>query len=576
MIDTRNPARPSKTFSRSYISPELQAHLDQGGTVEEWLGGRTPIASMARISADRLKGDAIGVGRQHKNNARNAALHNCAVVVCYEDNNLTAAKREVVRPAFLQMVKDITHGYEEETGIPLKGCIAVERERVWRLPRDFIALQDALVLNGTGTFIEDKTPLNLVDDDGTIIAGLVTSGTGEAEVRKIRKRTTRNAKDRAEEGGVPGGPRRFGWLGSDKRQGRLGNEKKNHLEWPYLIQMVKKRAENRSWRHITGWINKQKFEDGSPVLTARGGKWSEQGVKGAVANPSWWGGRILGGEIVTDPDTGEPRLGKWEYADPEVDGVGYETWKQIMAGVNANRLHRGMANTATSEASGGEPSRVGKYLFSGILRCGRINDLDEVCYSKLNGNKASGKNAKYGDYYRCGDANCKGVGRRVAPVDEFLEELVLSYLDKHFSGTKPRTAPWRGKEKLDGLIIQRRKIKGSVAEGEVDWSDVHDMLTTLNRNIKTLQDEEQEHLRTESRKNLLRGWSRKKWEKMELDEKKEVISQVLVSVVVLPVPKQRSDKAPFDPNLLQISWRKEKEANPQDQGPESPPRPDAA
>ncbi|MBT2387464.1 recombinase family protein [Streptomyces sp. ISL-11] len=139
MLDTRNPSRPSKTFSRSYVAPALQAHLDAGGDVGEWLAGRTPIASMARISADRLKGDAIGIGRQHKNNTRNAELHSCAVVMHYEDNNLTAAKREVKRPAFLQMVKDITHGCEEETGIPLRGCITVERERVYRLPRDFIA-----------------------------------------------------------------------------------------------------------------------------------------------------------------------------------------------------------------------------------------------------------------------------------------------------------------------------------------------------------------------------------------------------------------------------------------------------
>ncbi|MEU6199460.1 hypothetical protein [Streptomyces sp. NPDC047061] len=558
MIDTRNPARPSKTFSRSYVAPELQAHLEKGGTVEEWLGGRTPIASMARISADRLEGDAIGVGRQHKNNARNAALHNCAVVVCYEDNNLTAAKREVIRPAFLQMLKDITHGYEEETDIPLKGCVAVERERVWRLPRDFIALQDALFMNGTGTFIEDRTPLNLVDDDGTIIAGLVTSGAGEAEVSKIRKRTTRSAKDRAEEGAVPGGPRRFGWLGAEKRAGRLSNEMKNPAEWPYLIQMVKKRADGRSWRHITGWINQQKDSDGNPILTARGGKWSEQGVKGSVTNPAWWGGRILDGGIIRNLDSDEPTLGKWEHAHPEVDQVGYETWKQIMAGVNANRLHRGMKNPDTGEAARGENTRVGKYLFSGILRCGRINELGEVCYSKLNGNKATGKNAKYGDYYRCGDASCKGVGRRVAMVDKFLEDLVLSYLDENFSGIKPQTARWRGEGKLGGLISQRMKIKDSVANGEVDWGDVRDVLTRLNRNILALQDEQQEHLRTESKRNLLRGWSRTKWKEMELDEKKEVIFQVLISVVVLPVPKERSDKAPFDPDLLQASWRKDK------------------
>lgn len=576
MIDTRNPARPSKTFSRSYVAPELQAHLDQGGTVEEWLAGRTPIASMARISADRLKGDAIGVSRQHKNNARNAALHNCAVVVCYEDNNITAAKREVIRPAFLQMIKDITHGHEEETGIPLKGCIAVERERVYRLPRDFVALQDALVLNGTGTFIEDKTPLNLVDDDGTIIAGLVTSGTGEAEVRKVRKRTKRNAQDRAEEGGIPGGPRRFGWLGADNREGRLNNEEKNPAEWPHLITMIKKRRDGRSWRHITGWINREKDENGNPILTARGGKWSEQGVKGAVTNPAWWGGRILDGELVQDPNTGEPKLGKWEYADPEVDEVDYETWKQIMADVRANRLHRGMTNPHTAETTEGETTRVGKYLFSGILRCGRINDLDEVCYSKLNGNKATGKNAKYGDYYRCGDANCKGVGRRVAPVDSFLEELVLAYLDKHFSGTKPEIMPWRGKGKLSDLIAQRKKVKDSVANGESDWDDVHDVITRLSRNIKTLEAEEQEHLRTESKRNLIRGWSRGKWGRMELDEKKEVISQVLTSVVVLPVPKERGDKAPFDPNLLQVSWRKDKKANPQSKDQESQPKSGAA
>ncbi|MEU9323722.1 recombinase family protein [Streptomyces canus] len=531
---------------------------------------------MARISADRLKGDGIGVGRQHKNNARNASLHNCAVVVHYEDNNITAAKREVIRPAFLQMVKDITHGHEEETGIPLKGCITVERERVYRLPRDFIALQDALVLNGAGVFIEDKTPLNLVDDDGTIIAGLVTSGTGEAEVRKVRSRTRRNAKDRAEEGGVPGGPRRFGWLGSDKRQGRLGNEKRNPAEWPYLIQMIKKRAEGRSWRHITGWINREKDEAGNPILTARGGKWSEQGVKASVANPAWWGGRVLDGEVVKDSDTGEPKLGKWEYADSEVDQVDYETWKQIMAGVKANRLHRGMVKCQTGEEVGGEATRVGKYLFSGSLRCGRINDLDEVCYSKLNGNKGGGKNAKYGDYYRCGDANCKGVGRRVASVDKYLEELVLAYLDKRFSGTRPRITQWRGKGKLAELISQRKKIKDSVANGEADWDDVHDMLTRLNRNIKTLEAEEQEHLRAESKRNILRGWSRGKWEQMELGEKKEAISQVLTSVVVLPVPAGRSDKAPFDPTLLKVSWRKDKQASLRNPDQESQPEPDVA
>ncbi|MEW2397892.1 recombinase family protein [Streptomyces sp. NPDC046862] len=560
MIDTRNPARPSKTFSRSFIAPELKAHLDKGGTVEEWLGGRTPIASMARISADRLNGDAIGVGRQHKNNARNAELCGYAVVVCYEDNNVTAAKREVVRPAFLQMVRDLTHGEEEETGIPLKGCIAVERERVYRLPRDFVALQDALAMNGTGIFVEGTTKINVVDDD-TVITGLVTSGTGEAEVRKICKRAVRNAKDRAEEGGVPGGPRRFGWLGGDKRTGRLNNEKKNAAEWPCVITMVKMRAEGRSWGSITRWVASQKDLEGKPIKSVRGGRWSDQAVKAIITNPAWWGGRVLDGELVKDSE-GRPKIGAWEHADlrPEEeggDGIGYETWKQIMAAVKSHSLHRGMKKPLAVAAEAAEVFRVGKYLFSGTLRCGRMNLAGEPCYSKMVGNAASGKNAKYGDYYRCNDPNCKGVGRRVGAVDAYLEGLVLADLDKRFKGTKPKTTPYRGAAKLARLRDQRMKIEDSVAEGKGDWGDVYDLLMRLNRSIETLEEEESDHLVREVKRNLLRDWSGEKWKGMNLEEKKEVISQVLVSVTVLPVPEGVSDKAPFDPDLLKVNWRKE-------------------
>ncbi|MFD6192460.1 recombinase family protein [Streptomyces sp. NPDC060275] len=555
MIDTRNPARPSKTFSRTYVAPDLQAHLDDGGTVEDWIDGRIPLISYARISADRLQGDGIGVGRQHKNNARNAEQHGCVIVLHYEDNNLTAAKREVKRPAFLQMCRDIAHGKEEETGVPVRGCAAVERERVYRLPRDFIAFQDALVMvsdgDGDGVFIEDKSLLDLVDDDGTVIAGLVTPGTGEAEVGRIRRRTVRNAVDRAEEGKVYGGPRRFGWLGACKEPYRLGNKHKCTDEWPYLVDMIKARCAGRSWRAITGEINKR------GVVTARGGRWTEQGVKALVTNPAWWGGRVLGGDVVMDRKTGDPVIGDWDHATEESDGVGYEAWKSIMTGVKANRLHRGMRRAAEAPHPEGE-LRTRGYMFSGTLRCGRVNDFEEVCYSKLSGNKASGKNAKYGDYYRCGDANCKGVGRMVEPVDHYLEEILLAYLDKHFTGTEVQMIPWRGKDKIAAVRKQLRDIKDSVSSGESDWSDVHDLITRLNRNIQALEREEKDHLTAEWKRNLLQGWSREKWGQMELGEKRELIAQVFTSVVVMPIPKGVSDKAPFDPNLLKVTWRKDK------------------
>ncbi|MBT2387465.1 zinc ribbon domain-containing protein [Streptomyces sp. ISL-11] len=420
---------------------------------------------------------------------------------------------------------------------------------------------------GDGIFIEDKQELDLVNDDGTFIAGLVTSGTGEQEVKKIRKRTARNAADRAEEGKVYGGPRRFGWLGASKDPYRLGNKHRDEQEWPYLIEMILLRYHGSSWRSITATMRRKR------VLTARGGEWSEQGVKALVTNPAWWGGRVLNGELVMDPEAGEPVIGEWDHAGEE--GCTYEVWKSIMVDVNAKRLHRGM-KMAENITQPVEELRSRSYLFSGILRCGRINELDEICYSKLFGNKATGKNAKYGDYYRCGSPSCKGVGRRVAPVDKYLEGLVLAYLDKHFSGTKPKVVPWRGQGKLDGLRKQRKSIKASVASGESDWGDVHDILTRLERNIKTLEEEEREHLKAEAKRNLLRGWSREKWSRMELDERRAVIAQIITSVVVLPIPPGVSDKAPFDPNLLKVSWRKENAVTSQGRASADEPGSDAA
>lgn len=542
MIDTRVPDRPSKTYSRSYVAPPLQKHLDGGGTVEQWLAGRTPVASLARISADRLRGDAIGVGRQHKNNTRNAELHGCAVVLHYEDNNITAAKREVKRPAFLQMIKDITHGAEEETAIPVAGCVAVERERVWRLPRDFVAFQDALIMNGNGVFIEDKALLDLVNDDGTIIAALATSGTGEAEVKKIRKRTQRNAKDRAEEGGLYGGPRRFGWYGSDKESGRPGNKFIDPAEIEHVVDQFTLRYHGKSWRSITAEMNRRR------ILTARGNKWTEQAVKYLVTNPALWGGRIIDGELVMDDETGEPVLGAWEVPKE----ITYEKWLVIMQGVQARRAHRGMQKpqNAPSEERGGR-----RYKFSGSLRCGRINELDETCYAKLNGNRGSGKNK---DHYRCGDPNCKGISRQSEAVDAYLEGLVLAYLDKHFTATVAIPTPWRGEEKMKALLKQRKAIKDSVSDGNADWEDVHDILLRLNRNIKTLQEEKSDHERKEAERNLLRGWNRKKWDDFDHQQKQRAIKQVISAVVVMPIPEGVSDKAPFDPTLLQVVWRKDK------------------
>ncbi|MEU9297763.1 recombinase family protein [Streptomyces sp. NPDC048266] len=538
MFDTRDPGRPSRTFSRCSIAPELRAWLDGGGTAESWLRGRTPLISYARISADRLEGDSVGVTRQHRNNTRSAAALGCAVVLHYEDNNLTAAREAVPRPAFRRMCQDIVHGRERETGIPVRGCVSVERERVYRLPRDFVAFQDALAMTDGGVFVEGAAIVRLTEEDRP---------SGQGEVDTVRTRTARSRADRAEEGRVCAGPRRFGWLGASADPHRIGNEHRNDEEWPHLLGMIRARAAGRSWRRIAGDLNRE------GVRTARGGRWSEQGVKSLVANPAWWGGRILDGALVKNSETGEPVLGRWDHADEARDGVGYETWIGIMDEVWAGRARRGLVQ------GGGMPPTAAaapprSYLFSGVLRCGRLNDLGEVCRSRLCGNRGTGKNAKYGDYYRCSDPNCKGVGRRVAPVDEFLEGLVLGRLQERFGGEQPESVAWHGEGKLAELRRARCGIESSVADGEVAWDDARALLVRLGRSIESLEAERREHAEEQAKGNLLRRWSREEWGRMTVREKREVITRVLSAVIVLPVPQGVSDKAPFDPSLLRSEW----------------------
>ncbi|MGI5470228.1 hypothetical protein [Streptomyces sp. CA-132043] len=274
MIDTRVPNRTSKTFSRIYVAPALRKHLDTGGEITEWPAGRSPIASMARISADRLEGDAVGVDRQRRNNTRNAEIHNYVVVMHGEDNNVSATEPEAKRPVFEQILKDVTHGHEEETRIPIRGCIATERDRAYRLARDFLS------------------------------------------------------------------------------PGRLDHGRGQHF-------------------------------------------------------------------------------------------------------------HRGRGHHG----------------------------------------------------------------------------------------------PCRGK--LSTLRKQREEIKESVAEGHSLWAAAQDVLVRMNRNMETLEKEEQERLAAEAKRNLLRGWRYETWNRLDLAAKRAAGGQVLASVIVLPVPKGVSDKAPFDPALLKVYWQRQ-------------------
>lgn len=126
--------------------PSLTAALEAGLTYADWLGDRQPVVSMARISDDAAK-QGLGVGRQHRHCDDAAEGLGWAVVYRYTDNGITAANPDVPRPGFLRMVRDLRARRTEE-GFRICGLVAVEEERVVRLPEDYLRLHRALTVEG--------------------------------------------------------------------------------------------------------------------------------------------------------------------------------------------------------------------------------------------------------------------------------------------------------------------------------------------------------------------------------------------------------------------------------------------
>jgi hypothetical protein len=138
-----------KATSTWSIAPELAEAMSQGMTPEEWIGGRRPVCSYARIGEDEQ--ESVGVERQHLDNGTTAPHQGLAIVAHYTDNHLTAADPAARRPAFLRMIQDLRARRTAE-GVPVVGIIAVAADRVYRLPLDRRRTHLALTVDDQGCF----------------------------------------------------------------------------------------------------------------------------------------------------------------------------------------------------------------------------------------------------------------------------------------------------------------------------------------------------------------------------------------------------------------------------------------
>ncbi|MFD0169924.1 recombinase family protein [Streptomyces decoyicus] len=484
-----------------------------------------PVVAYARISADLAK-DGHGVDDQHKVNDETASALGLKILHYYTDNDLSAAKAGLVRPDFEAMLRTLKAGHLQD-GQPVRGVIVVADDRLVRRVGDYERFVDALTYEDGRVYADAKGLKDLYNEDVESM-GLFGVVIAKAEVRKIKRRTRRSHRRRAEEGIPVGGKRPFGW-----QDDKLTLEPE---EAQYLAQAARDVIARKSLHSILAAWRQQ------GVRTVHGNEWQSRSLKLALWNPRLCGWRKHNGELVRDAD-GVPVMGKWEAV------ITPKEWMAIDAIFSARTGPNFKADGTVTDY------RTPSHLLTGILRCGKPKEDGQICNAPL---RVSTRPDLSGGYvYQCQSRSmggCGGSARNGAKVDEYVTEAVLAKLEERTAAKSQVSSEWTGQAELDRLMAKQRKMlqawQADQLSDELFFPENHKM----ESRVKELRKERTQHALQVQRASAVTENIREQWYSGKLDtsQKRALIREALHAVIVLPVG--GGGRRPFNPDLLVPKW----------------------
>lgn len=331
------------------------------GHTESISASEIPVGIYVRMSLD-IRGDELGVKRQEKFCRQVVAERGWTEVEVYQDNDLSAWRKGVVRPAFRRMLDDIASGR-------ISGIVVYNLDRFLRQIRELEEVIDVCEVAGRTNVASYERDLDLTTAEGRFYARLMVS-----VAQKSSDDTSRRLKFKydqmAEQGIAHSGPRMFGYQ-SDRVHA-------DPVEAAIVREMIDRVFTGESARSIALDLNAR------GVRGAGGGKWDSTGVRGLIKNPRLAGLRVHRGAVVGP--------GAWE---PIIDAATHERIKAYyddpMRKVN-------------------RPPRV--RLLTGLVYCG-------LCNGRLN---YSGKLGQL----RCFKSPANGACGRVFINAQYTEDYVTS------------------------------------------------------------------------------------------------------------------------------------------------------
>lgn len=458
----------------------------------------------ARISSDS-DGRGLGVARQIEDCQREADRRGWEVVGQFVDNDVSASNGKK-RPEYVRMIEAIEAGH-------IKAVVVWDIDRLTRTPSEletFIDLADRYSLDLAS--IGGEVDLSTVQGRLTArIKGSVARSEVEQQSRRLKRKYDELAAAGQPHGPVPYGYNRVDVL--DDRGRRTGSQDViNEAEAVHVRDWFRRVANGETIRSIVKEIN------ALGLKTRRGNDFINATLSHLLRKPLYVGLRVHRGEVVGP--------GNWE---PLIDRDTYDRAQAILN--DPSRI----------PPRGPEPI----YLGSGIYKCGECGGpMRPVVQAKESKNRRA-------PAYSCAD--CQRVVRKMQPIDELVEAVVIGRLSQPHAGIELSGNPDGLREAItarDAILARLDNAADEYADGLITVRQ----LTRITERLKMDLDAANRKVSMQQPARSLHGMTgagaADAWAAAPMIKKREILRE-LVTVTILKSGPGRK----FEPEQVRFEWK---------------------
>lgn len=458
------------------------------------------VALYVRISDDPNEA-RLGVGRQAEDGRLVAQARGWEVADVYEDNDISAYSRKVVRPAFERMLADLKAG-------DIDGIVVYDVDRFSRQPRDLERAIDIYEGRPGLVFATVQGDVDLQTADGRTWARMMVAFANKSSADTGR-RVARKHLELARKGIPNGGFRAFGW-----------SEDRISLHKSEAGLARKAIADTIAGRSATAIC--REWNDAG-VTTTQGNAWLPRSLRQYLRNPRLAGYRIHHGEILMD-EHGRPVEGQWE---PLIDPT---TWDRLQIVVSK------------PDGRGRIPRKgARRYLLTGLIRCGK-------CSALMYGNAQP----KGRHNYVCRSEHRPMITASGESVDRLVGKLIVAKLASE--STQPEMpVEWERQAELDQAKGSIDEMMSAFVAGNLSAGTVFPRVQALEEKVAEMENDRRAWLAT-TLGPVVHSLSMDDWKDMPIDEQRAYAESLLSAVLIKPLVKRLGNR--LDPERVVPVWKK--------------------